>query len=588
MVSGVARGKRLPGAGRLPALRAIALVGVLAVIASSCTQESEERPAQKPAQGGAATFGAGRWPQCLNPVTSCNLSAGYHVTVAQLVFPKLMMLDRNNEYVASPLLTEAPSVTNGLVTTDPFTVTYRLNPKAVWDDGTPITSRDVKFTWLAINNTTGSDNLVGYDKIAKIDTPEPSRAVLRFKEPYAAWPELFGGGNVNGYVLKRTAFPKASKKSPDLENELEDAIPFSGGPWKLRSWDDSQAVLVRNPRYWGTKTLLDEITFVPFQEAPEALAALTSGDVSAIFLPEGPGSSVAAQLERSPDVDYATGPTNFGQALWLNLRKAPLNDRRVREALAYGVDRQSVINRVIKLNDPNARVLQCLPPLLEIMGRWCHSSFAKFRYDPQRSIRILESAGWNCSKRPCTKDGAKLSIVDSIPAGDQRGAAAGRVIKERAIPAGFQISVKETDATDLFVNKMPRGEYQMADLSLGGVADPGQSITATYHCDAIPRQANDFSGVNTSFWCNQEASKLMEDADKEVSETKRIRIVRRIQELLGEDVVAIPLYSVTAITAWRSDRIAGPVGTWTSAFYGPYFNAEEWFRPGGRSTQAAP
>ncbi len=550
------------------------------MVASSCTGGSDEQQTIRPVRGGTAAFGAARWPQCLNPLTACNLSGGYHATVGQLVFPKLMMLDRTNNYVASPVLAgQAPTLGNGMISLDPFTVTYRINPRAVWDDGSPITSADVRFTWRAILNTTGSDNLAGYDEIADIDTSNPKSAVISFKEPYAPWPDLFGGGNVNGYILKKSAFPNADNQKPNLRDGFEKGVPFSGGPWKLRSWKDDRAVLVRNDRYWGARALLDEITFVRMEEAPQAVAALSSGDASAIFFAEAPEASLAAELEQPRNVDYVSGPTNFGQALWLNLKEPPLNDLKVRQALAYAVDRQSIINRVVRLNNPRASVLQCLPPLLEIIGRWCDSSFARFGYNPQKSIQILESAGWDCSSKPCTKDGRKLSVVDYVPSGDRRGVATGRVIKETAVDAGFEIVVKENDATDLFANKMPRGEYQMADLSLGGVADPSQSLTATYHCDTVPTEANKFSGVNTSFWCNREASELMEGADREIREAKRAQMIKRIHGLLAKDVVAIPLYSVTAITAWRTDRIAGPVGAWNSAFYGPYFNVHQWFQP---------
>ena len=559
--------------------KALALAALAAILGPSCTHGTAAGPkgGHPTVRGGKATFGAENWPQCLNPLTSCNFATGFHLTIAQQVLPKLMMLDQQNEYVPSPLLTRAPSLGNGLMTASPFKITYKLNRKAVWDDGSPITSKDIRFTWLAILHTKGSDNPTGYDLIKDISTPDARTAVLSFKEPYAAWADLFGGGNVNGYVLKRAAFKGAKPAEPNLENELIKDIPFSGGPWKLQSWSDERAVLVRNAAYWGRKPLLDRVTFVPLTDTRKSLSALRTGKVAAIYLSEAPTASITGELAGSSRARFVSGPTPYGEALWLNLKKAPLDDPKVREALAYAVDRQSVVNTVIRVNDPRAAVLQCLPPVLAVVGKWCDQThFAKFRYSPQRSLQILSAAGWSCSTKPCTKNGEKLTIVDTVLSGAERSVATGRVIRERAMAAGFDIQVKENEATDLFINKMPKGDYQMADLSLGGVADPSQ--TGTYACSQIPTESSNFAGANTSFWCNEEATRLMEEADHEIHPKRRLQLVRRVQELQAREVVAIPLYSVVAITAWRTDLIGGPIGEWNSAFYGTFFNMDQWSR----------
>ena len=89
------------------------------------------------------------------------------------VLPYAMVLDLNGNFVASPLLTEAPTLDNGGITQNPFTITYHLNPNANWSDGTPITSSDFDFTWRAILNTTGAYTTTGYNQIKSIVTTDP-------------------------------------------------------------------------------------------------------------------------------------------------------------------------------------------------------------------------------------------------------------------------------------------------------------------------------------------------------------------------------------------------------------------------------
>src|SRR6266566_5175179 len=141
--------------------------------------------------GGSIVLGAEQWPSCVNPINQCSNSSWLQWLVPIHVLPRLAELDEKNNFVASPLLTELPSIDNGGVkgSGKTYTVTYHLNPAAKWSpDGTPITSEDVKFSWQAVLKSTGSVTTVGYDKISSIETPDPQTAVVHFTETYNDWP----------------------------------------------------------------------------------------------------------------------------------------------------------------------------------------------------------------------------------------------------------------------------------------------------------------------------------------------------------------------------------------------------------------
>jgi peptide/nickel transport system substrate-binding protein len=104
-------------------------------------------------------------PKCLNPVTDCADDEWYRYTVGALVLPRLMQLSNDMQLEPSALITEVPSLDNGGITSSPFSVTYHLQPNAVWSDGTAITCDDIDFTWKATLNTTGTYATYGYDDV---------------------------------------------------------------------------------------------------------------------------------------------------------------------------------------------------------------------------------------------------------------------------------------------------------------------------------------------------------------------------------------------------------------------------------------
>jgi peptide/nickel transport system substrate-binding protein len=585
--------------------RLLAVISVLGIVAAACSSNPSTTPSSggpsasasgTATQGGQATFGAEQWPQCLNIITDCAFSTWMQIVGPQPTLPKLVTLDEKGNYVASPVITEVPSLDNGGVTESPFSVTFHIDPKAVWDDGSPITSADVDFTWKAIMNTTGSLGKAGYDQIDSVDTSDPQTAKVTFKDPYADWLDLFGGGSTNGFVIKKAAFPDADPDKPDLKDEMTDMIPFSGGPWKMQSFSKSQEVLVRNDNYWGHKANLDQVTFIPLQEQPQEIASLLSGEVSVIF-PQASNVSVTDQFKANPNVQSVSGPTNYDDAYWFNMHGAPdkasdaqlagegdplFADAAVRQAFAYGVDRQAVVDTVIKINDPQAEILNCIPNVFPTVGTWCDQSiqgaFGQYNYDPAKSIQLLEGAGWDCSgvpDNPCTKGGKPLQVDDYITAGNERRKAVGQLVAEKIRPAGFDMRVKENDATDLFTNKLPQGAYELAEYAGGAVVDP--SPVSSYACDQIPTKDNGFAGGNTSRYCKTDLDPVMRESDKALDPAARAQQISQIYTQLGNDLVALPLYPFINITGWRADKIAGPVGAWNQAPFGTYMNMDEWY-----------
>jgi peptide/nickel transport system substrate-binding protein len=551
----------------------------LVLVAAACgggddsgTPSESAAPSGAGQTGGSIVVGAEQWPPCSNPITTCSsLSWGFY-SIWQHILPRLTMLDLEGNYVPSPLITEVPSVDNGGITEDPFTVTYHLNPDAVWSDGTPITSEDVNFTWLAKLNTTGTYNTAGYTEIKSIDSSDPQTVVIEFKAPYAAWADLFG--SAFDFVIEKAAFPNADPEEPDLAVNMKRGIPFSGGPWLLQSWSREQAVLVRNDNYWGEKPLLDQVTMIPTLDQAAEVNALLSGEVAAIY-PQPSDVSLLDQVAGDSGVTARGGDGVYNDALWFTNTLAPMDDPKVREALAYAMDRQAVIDAIIKLNNPEAEVNQCM---YWLPGPYCQPDFAGFTYDPAKSISILESDGYDCSAvpdGPCTKNGEPLSLIYSVNAGNTRRETTQALLQQQAIPAGFELVVKNYDSGIYFGDVGPKGTSHFMDYAVGGSPDP--TATGTFGCEFIPTDANGYGGGNWTQWCNQEANDLMIEADQATDVAERTTLTNQVGALMAADVMSLPLYILPNVSAWRSDQIAGPVGEYNESIYGLFFNMDQWY-----------
>lgn len=564
--------------------KTIALVGVFTVVAAACSSGGGSGSTTAPPtataipQGGSVVFGAEQWPECVNPITSCSSATWTWYSVLLHVLPHAAVLDLKGNFVASPVLTELPTLANGGITQNPFTLTFKISDKAVWEDGSPITSKDFDFTNKAILNTTGAYTTVGYDQIDSIDTTDPKSAVVKFKQVFVDWPDLFGG--VYQGIIKAAAFPNADATKPNLKDDMLDNIPFSGGPWVLKSWSKDQAVFTKNTNFFGKKANLDQVTFVPRIDQSTEINSLLTGEVAAIY-PQPSDVSLLDQVAGNPNVKAVGSDGAYYEALWFNHDSAPLNDPKVREAVMYAVDRQSVIDAIIKLNNPNAKVLNCGFVSFPNIGQWCQQSplpFEQFTYDPAKAKEILTSDGYDCSATPCTKNGQPLVVEYSTVATNTRRTTTQELLKDKAKDAGIEFKIKNYDAGVLFGDVAPHGKFTIADYATGGSVDP--SITASFGCAAIPTKDNAFAGGNWNHWCNTQADGLMSQSDQELDPAKRLDLLSQVYQLEATDFLSLPMYVLPNVGAWRTDQIAGPITDYIPSNLGMFYNMNEWYKAG--------
>lgn len=245
------------------------LAAAAALIAAGCsssTGSSSPGAGGSVKSGGTLTFALDEDVAGFNPL----LNGDTEFVLAEIqdqTMPRVFVVQPN----LKPAL-DTNVVTSAAITkTNPQTIVYQINPKAVWSDGTPITWEDLASTWQALN---GRDKRYliavsnGFDRVEKVERGVDDRqAVLTFTQPYADWRGQFSGNSI--------LFPKSVTGTPDAFNHsLVDHITLTAGPYVVQSTDRTQGriVLARNPKWWGASPKLDTVTYSVLDQSTWATA----------------------------------------------------------------------------------------------------------------------------------------------------------------------------------------------------------------------------------------------------------------------------------------------------------------------------
>jgi len=330
------------------------------------------------------------------------------------------------------------------------------------------------------------------------------------------------------------------------------------------------------------------VTLVPVKDQTSEINSILSGELDAAA-PQPSNVSITKQVASNPAIKAvaAAGAGGFWEALWLNDattwpaengKPNPLSDQKVREAFFYAIDRDEIINGLVKLNQPNATVLNC--GLLAFPGTpWCQKTyFDKFSYQPDKSLSILKGDGWDCSKvpaSPCTKNGVTLNLLYRTVAGNARRETTQELLKEKIKATGFDFTYQNAEATDLFGTLAPQGQFQVSDFAQGGTIDP--SPTAELACDGVPTKANGYGGNNFDRWCDKTGlDPQLHEADKQLDPNTRLPLLEQIFQYQVAHFIFLPLYVLPQMTVWNTSKIGGPVGLDTPTPEGPLYNMNEW------------
>ncbi|HEV2369428.1 MAG TPA: ABC transporter substrate-binding protein [Acidimicrobiales bacterium] len=474
--------------------------------------------------------------------------------------PHVYLVDAQNHYQRGAVMAKDPVLTTG----PPQTVSYFIDPDARWSDGQPITSADIKYTWDQIVHGQDVYSTVGYSDISRIDTPSPTEAVAVFSKPYAAWRDLFGADDYG-------ILPSHILAGQDRDAVMRNGYSWSGGPWLIQSWQKGQSItLVPNPQYWGKKPYLDKVVFQIITDTSTEASDYKAGRFDLVY-PQ-PAASVVATLHEVPGSQLVVRPSLDYEGIWLNVTKAPLDDVKVRQALAYATDRNAIVRQALGSVDAGLKPLQSSIPPGETT--FAAAAFSRYAPNPAMVDQLMTGAGWaRGAGGTWVKNGQPATIQIKSTAGTERRALMESLLQSQWSAAGFSVSVQDESVGTLVGQDLPVGNFQTAVYAeFPASPDPGQCVL---WCSAdVPGPANLDTGQNWTRITDPALDLTWGAADSELNPTKRAQEVKAGQAALANLVPFIPLDNLPDVLAWRT-RLRGPVGDDSSS--GPFWNMEQWY-----------
>jgi peptide/nickel transport system substrate-binding protein len=534
---------------------ALGLIGALAFAACGGSDGGDSSSPTIPPSSGSSTPDAGtlvlaaeQEPDCADWIGSCGGIAWGSWIMQYQTMPRAFDIVKDGEnwdYAPSNLLAEPPTLTPG----PPQVVTYKINPAAVWSDGTPITSTDFKYTWDQIANGNDVYSKTGYENIESVDDTDPATAVVTFKadEPFGPWRSLFGTdyGVWPSHILEGKNRDKATKNG----------YSWSGGPWKIESWDRGVGVtLVPNDKYWGEKAKISKVIFKFIPDTAAQFKAFQTGEVLGIY-PQPQLDAVDAIKKGLPNAKAVyTADTGSIEALWMNNAKAPLDSVPVRQAIAYAIDRDAIVSRLFGDLGVTEASQSLNPPITSNYGD--QQAWAGYTLNLQKVDQLLTGDGWaKGSDGIYAKGGKKLSLTIITTADNQRRELTEQILQEQLKAAGIDLKIKNQSADQLFGTTLVKGDYQLSLYAQTNTnLDPGLCVIM---CTSnIPAKSNDNSGQNYTRTSIATLDPLLLTVDQSSDDAVRDQSQSEADQIMAENQVTLPLDPLPNIAIW-SDKISG-------------------------------
>ena len=470
------------------------------------------------------------------------------------------------------LAAEVPSLQNGQVAKDGLSVTWRLKKNVVWHDGKPFTADDVVFNWEYVLDPATSAVTVGqYRDISKIDKLDSHTVKLVFKSPMPFWSAAFCGPT--GMIIPKHLFQAyKGDKSREAPTNLK---PVGTGPYRFVDFKPGDIVRgeLNSSYHVANRPFFDQIEMKGGGDAPSAArAVLQTGEFDyawnmqvedEILRRWEQGGKGRADIVSGGNIEHiqlnTTDPWTEvdGERSSTKTKHPVLSDPAVRQALNVLVDRGSVQEEIY------GRTGVATANFINAPSRFV-SKNTKWEFNADKANQILDAAGWKRGADGIrAKDGKKLKFVyqTSINAPRQKTQ---QIVKQACAKAGIELELKSITANVFFSSDPANPDtfpHFSTDLQMFTTTmtqpDP-QRFMDQFVSWEVASKDNKWTGRNPTRWRNEEYDRAWKAAETEMDPVKRAALFVKMNDLVIQNVVVIPVVfrpRVAAISSRMRDVV---------------------------------
>jgi peptide/nickel transport system substrate-binding protein len=488
-------------------------------------------------------IGWGQDPQTLNPFVGLDEE---NYTVWALNWDLLVNFDPDD-------LQPAPGIAESWeVSDDQRTVTFTLADRT-WSDGTPITSKDVKFS-LDVLGGEGA-LFAGYtSNVESVTTPDDKTVVVKTTQPDA---RIVGGLFI--YILPEHIWGKVPVS--ELTSSYQPDLPLVGsGPFIVTEFERNRIIrMERNPEWTGDEPNFDEVQFVKYGNEDAAERALQLGEVDIIAEVQ---PATFERLGNEPNIETVRGASPSYTELAFNLCSAEncpdaefnpaVQDKAVRQAIANVIDRERV-NEISALGTSFV-ANGILPSFYRTFYETPEQDYNP--PDVEAAKQLLDEAGWEENgDGPRTKGDQELSFDLLVRSESQSDIQASRLIAEMAREIGVEFNVQVvsvdalTEATVRFVDGKPAPDFDTFVWGWGGDPYDPSFLLSLFTTEEIGNSSD-------SFYSNPEYDRLFKEQAAAFDNEERKDIIAEMVALTQEDLPYVVLTEDPNLQAYRTDRLS--------------------------------
>lgn len=538
-------------------------------------------------------------PTILNP----HLTTGIKDWEAcRITYEPLASYDPEGKNLIPFLAAEIPSLENGGVAPDFKSVTWKLKQGVKWSDGQPFTAADVRFTYEFITNKdTAATTTANYEAIDNIEVIDDLTVKLNFKEPNPAWAVPFVG--IRGMILPHHVFEAYNGlKAKDAPANL---LPVGTGPYFVETFKPQEVLFLGSDLVKTYKIVYKPNPY--FREADKpyfsrvelrgggtaneaARSVLDTGEVDFAWNLQLDAKSLAQfeQVAGKGRVITVLGPgverivlnlsdpnkeTADGERSFREFPNPILSDKKVRQALAYAIDREAIAE--LSLGARPTSNLLVAPDVY-------NSPNTTYEFNLEKAKALLDEAGWTDDTDKDgfrEKNGVEMSLLFQTSANTARQQVQ-ELVRQALADIGIRVEPRVIDAGVFFGGNQSNPqtlERFYADMeeyfALNQNPDPG-SYMKNWTSDQIPQKANKWQGQNVARWDNPQYDALYQQSTTELDPEKRQQLFIQMNDLIVNEVVLIPLFNRAQVSGVSQTLEGVDINPWDAELW----NIKDWRR----------